>query len=80
MYLAMPSIPRDSDVLEWWRANQTRFPHVAKMTMQYLVTPASSATVERFFSAAGRAFSPLRQSMCPETLEAILWAKFNFEL
>ena len=67
----------DTNVLEWWKANQDVFPHVANMARQYLGMPVSSATVERLFSSAGLAFSDLRQRMEPQTLEAILWAKFN---
>ena len=48
------------------------------MAGQYLGVPASKATVERYFSAAGLSFSNLRQSMGADTLEALaLWAKFN---
>ena len=42
------------DVLQWWGLNEDRFPNVARMAAQYLACPASSATVERFFSLAGR--------------------------
>ena len=36
---------------------------VAKMAKQYLAAPASSAIVERVFSAAGKMHSDLRKSM-----------------
>ena len=44
-----------------------------------LAVPATSAGVERMFSAAGRVFSDLRQAMKDTLLEAILFAKFNTE-
>ena len=68
---------KDNDVLIWWGDNQERFPHVAKMARQYLGMPASSETVERFFSAAGLAHSDLHQRKSDGTLESIMWAKFN---
>ena len=77
LYLQSPTIPMETNVLEWWKANQDRFSHMAKMARQYLGMPVSSATVERLFSSAGLAFSDLQQSMEPQTLEAILWAKFK---
>ena len=76
LYLRMPAVPAKTDVLEWWRINQDKFPNVAKMVRQYLGVPALSATVERFFSGAGLAFCDLRQRMAEGTLEALLWAKF----
>jgi hypothetical protein len=39
--------------------------------------PASAATVERLFSQVGIAFSAKRQSADPETLQNIMFARFN---
>ena len=50
--------------------NEDRFPNVARMAAQYLACPASSATVERFFSLAGRLLDKT-------TLEDRMWAKIN---
>ena len=65
------------DVLQWWGLNEDRFPHVARMAAQYLACPASSATVERFFSLAGRILDKRTAHMKEETLEDRLWAKVN---
>ena len=42
------------DVLAWWKAKETKWPALAKMVKQYFAAPASSAGVERVFSAAGK--------------------------
>ena len=67
------------DVLQWWGLNEDRFPHVARMAARYLASrcPASSATVERFFSLAGRILDKRTAHMKEETLEDRLWAKVN---
>ena len=79
LYLAEPAPPDDMDVLQWWGAHEDRFPHVARMAAQYLslACPASSTTVERFFSLAGRILDKCTAHMKEETLEDRLWAKLN---
>ena len=47
--------------------------------IQYLGVPATSASAERLFSLAGRAFDDLRQRMKEEMLEILMWARINKE-
>ena len=47
------------------------------MAKQYLAAPASTAGVERVFSAAGRMHNDLRKSMKDSILEHSLFARFN---
>ena len=47
------------------------------MARQYLGVPASSASVERLFSAVGIAFSAKRQSADAETIQDIMFTKAN---
>ena len=76
-YLALPASDPEIDLLLWWKCNEPRFPKLAKMAKQYLAAPASTAGVERVFSAAGRMHSDLRKSMKDSTLEHSLMAAFN---
>ena len=57
------------DVLEWWKKHADVFPNLSKMARQYLAMPASSAGVERLFSAAGRMHSSFRKNTKEDTLE-----------
>ena len=53
-YLEDTDVPGcDKDILKWWRAREAKWPALAKMVKQYFSAPASSAGVERVFSAAG---------------------------
>ncbi|KAK3289129.1 hypothetical protein CYMTET_3434 [Cymbomonas tetramitiformis] len=61
-YLAMPVERVDFDVQQWWRSHKFELPHLAKMARQFLGVPASTAGVERIFSACGQMHSDLRKS------------------
>ena len=41
-------------MLVWWQAKESKWPALAKMVKQYFAALASSAGVERVFSAAGK--------------------------
>ena len=64
-------------VLAWWKAKETKWPNLAKMVKQYFAAPASSAGVERVFSAAGKMHGDLQKSAKDTTLEHSLFAAFN---
>ena len=49
------------------------------MAKQYFAAPASSAGVERVFSAAGKMHSDLQKSAKDSTLEHSLFAAFNID-
>jgi hypothetical protein len=59
----------ECDILEWWKVHAHMFPNLSKMARQYLAMPASSAGVERLFSAAGRLHSSFRKNAKEEALE-----------
>ena len=71
-YLELPAAPMNTDPFEWWAANEINFPALSVMVRQYLGVPATSASAERLFSFAGRAFDDLRQGMKEETLEILM--------
>ena len=80
-YLADPEQPDiEVDVLAWWKAKESKWPALAKMVKQYFAAPASSAGVERVFSAAGKMHGDLQKSAKDTTLEHSLFAPaFNTE-
>ena len=77
-YLEDPEEPElDVKVLQWWAAKESKWPNLAKMAKQYFALPASSAGVERVFSAAGKMHSDLKKSAKEGTLEHSIIAAFN---
>ncbi|CAM9647584.1 unnamed protein product, partial [Discosporangium mesarthrocarpum] len=55
-FRATPGLVLDAsggDVLAWWAKRQHGFPYLAQLAVVHLAIPATSATSERVFSAAG---------------------------
>ena len=83
-YLRLPEIPlqtpsgQDQDILQWWRSHTSEFPNLSKMARQFLAAPASSASAERLFSAAGKMHDDLKKSTTEETLEDMLTVAKNY--
>ncbi|GAB5031132.1 zinc finger bed domain-containing protein 1-like, partial [Nannochloropsis oceanica] len=78
-YIRMPVEPSSTCPLDWWRCNKRFFPALAKLARQYLCVPATSAGVERFFSAAGLTISNLRTRLSSKTVEMILFLRLNWD-
>ena len=77
-YLADTDVPDYEDpVLDWWKVKAHKWPALGKMVKQYFAAPASSAGVERVFSAAGKMHGDLQKSAKDTTLEHSLFAAFN---
>ncbi|CAG2185495.1 unnamed protein product [Mytilus edulis] len=53
-YLSDNCIDMSKDPLLYWHSNCQRLPRLAKLAVQYLAIPATSAPVERLFSTAGK--------------------------
>ena len=64
-------------MLKWWKEKSAKWPALCKMVRQYLAAPASSAGVERVFSAAGKMHGDLQKSLKDSTLEHSLFAAWN---
>jgi hypothetical protein len=78
-YLEDADVPGcDEDILKWWRAREAKWPALAKMVKQYFAAPASSAGLERVFSAAGKIMhDDLQKAAKDSTLQHSLFAAFN---
>ena len=76
-YLSSPCLPEDSDALEFWKTNETTFPTLAKIASIYLALPASSSTVERIFSIAGKIFRPERCSLSDKLFKDLMFIRCN---
>jgi len=60
----------DQDILLWWRDNSPKFPHLAKMTRQFLAAPTSCAFSDRVFSSARKMHDDLEKNTSEGTMES----------
>ena len=78
-YFSLPVADIHTCVIDWWQQHRHPFPYLNKMARQYLTCPATSAGVERLFSAAGLTFSDLAQAMKEGTLGVRLLTAYNYK-
>jgi len=79
-YLSLPQASYvGTDVLQWWREHQGMLPNLTRMARQYLAKPASSASIERVFSRAGRYHNDLKKSTKDTSIETLLMVALNID-
>ena len=75
-YLEM--LPLDNnDVLNFWRSHKHQLPKMAILARKVLSIPATSTPSERIFSACGHTLNDRRARMNAETLEKLMFLKYN---
>ncbi|KAG6476172.1 hypothetical protein ZIOFF_065408 [Zingiber officinale] len=60
------------DILEWWKGNTTAFPVFSKIAKDIFSIPSSTITSEKAFSLGRRVVDPLRASLHPKMVEALV--------
>ena len=67
------------DALEWWKLNESHFPHLALLAKKYLSIQATSAPSERIFSKAGRIISDLRTRLNSTISGMLMYLSENWD-
>jgi len=62
---------------DWWRANKTTYPFLAKLAMKFLSRPGTSVPCERLWSEAGLIASDLRSSLDPDSVCMLTFCEHN---
>ncbi|XP_054272962.1 E3 SUMO-protein ligase ZBED1-like [Macrosteles quadrilineatus] len=57
----------------WWKQASSKYPILSKLAQNYLPIPATQASSERLFSAAGNIITQRRESLTPEHAEQLLF-------
>jgi hypothetical protein len=73
-----PESNRKIDIFLWWYSRKTQFPRLFALAESYLIIPASSASSERVFSAAGNLVDKKRNRMGSKNLNILLNLKFYY--
>lgn len=63
--------------LVWWKENEKLFPTLAKLAKKFLGIPASSGSIERFFSKTGYILRQHRRQMTNVLAESLFFLKEN---
>ncbi|KAG5269983.1 hypothetical protein AALO_G00187330 [Alosa alosa] len=71
-YLAGSCIAVDGAPLTWWKSNECKYSHIAKMARCYLAVPGSSVPSERVFSTAGDIVTAKRFTLSPDNISTSL--------
>ena len=69
--------PLHFDPMTWWKANECKYPRLAKLANAYLSVPATSVPSERVFSAAGLIVNRLRTRLNPEHVDMLIFLNKN---
>ncbi|CAF0834838.1 unnamed protein product [Brachionus calyciflorus] len=67
------------DPLGWWKENESKYPILAKMAKKILGVPATTGSVERFFSKTGYILRQHRRKMADIQAENLFFLKENRE-
>ena len=76
-YLREACLPENTDPLLYRQSKSVVMPSLAKLAKKYLMIPATSASVERLFSVAGRVYRPDRCRLSDKRFEYLLFIKTN---
>ncbi|GKV25108.1 hypothetical protein SLEP1_g34601 [Rubroshorea leprosula] len=74
-YLSEPPAPIQTDVLEWWKVNSTRYPRLSMMARDFLAMQANSVMPEELFCTKGDEIDKQRFCMPHDSTQAILCIK-----
>ncbi|XP_049902249.1 E3 SUMO-protein ligase ZBED1-like [Epinephelus moara] len=76
-YFGEKPLPKEENPLHWWKANENRYPTLARLAKSYLCIPGTSTPSERLFSAAGNIASKKRASLSPEHVDMLTFLHCN---
>jgi hypothetical protein len=78
-YLNEPAIDANSNVLEYWIFNQTKYPKLYNLAQKYLVLPASSTASERMVSSLNYIADPKRSRLTARNIDNLVFL-FNLDI
>ncbi|KAL0224269.1 hypothetical protein P9112_003659 [Eukaryota sp. TZLM1-RC] len=75
IYGSEPVVAWETDPLEWWKINSSRFPCLAKAARDYLSIQATSVPSESLFSVAGDIARSRRSRLSPLNMRVLVSLK-----
>ncbi|GET55653.1 ribonuclease H-like domain-containing protein [Rhizophagus irregularis DAOM 181602=DAOM 197198] len=78
VHLLSPVCDESVDPLQWWKVNQTQFPRLSKMAMDYLAIPSTSVPSEECFSISKNLITDKRNKLAGKTIKSCMCLKSWF--
>ncbi|XP_010265296.1 PREDICTED: uncharacterized protein LOC104603063 isoform X2 [Nelumbo nucifera] len=83
-YLSEPPAPIPTDVLEWWKANSTRYPRLSVMARDFLAVQATSVAPDELFCRKGDEVDKQKFCLPHGNMQSLLcirsWIQSGFKL
>lgn len=79
-YKLIPRLMLSESVLEFWKINKEKFPHLYRLATIVMAVSPTQVSVERAFSAFGFIYSNRRQKLKPIHVQELLNIRLNREL
>ena len=76
-YFGEKPLPKEENPLHWWKANENRYPTLARLAKSYLCIHSTSKPSEHLFSAAGNITIKKRASLSPEHVDMLTFVHCN---
>lgn len=71
-YLSEPPVPMQTDVLDWWRVNSSRYPRLSLMARDFLAVQSTALLPEHIFCSKGDEIDRKRSSIAQYDTQALL--------
>ncbi|XP_076626932.1 uncharacterized protein LOC143344609 [Colletes latitarsis] len=78
-YLAENVVPRKTNIIDWWKSNQTRFPILSRAAKDCLAVPATQVKSECLFSTAGNVVLQTRARLLPVNVRGLCFLHENIK-
>ena len=66
------------NVLDYWKTNRDKMPHLASLSREIFCVPTTSASSERCFSAGGNVITDARTLLDSDRAEELIFCKQNY--
>jgi len=79
-YRIVNSVTELANPLFWWQQRERKFPILSNLAKRFLCIPATSASSERLFSAAGLTIAKDRANLLPDNANLLLFLHENWDI